>query len=85
MGQFIALGDSSHTWLGMFANRLLELRPTASVASSMRCAVSTFHDSCKLDPRKAADNYASTRGNTRQVPAKREPASLRYEARFRDA
>ena len=78
-------GASSHSWLGMFASRLLELRPKASVVSSMRCAVSSLHVASDLDPRKAADSYAAAylRGKATRAALKEDPASSRYKAMFR--
>ena len=87
MEQCATGGDSSHTWLGKFASRLLELRPRASAVSAMRCAVSTFHDAGDLDPRKAADSYAAAylRMKTMRAAVKADPPSSRYEAMFKYA
>jgi hypothetical protein len=77
--------ESSHTWLGMFAIRLLELRPSASVVSSIRCAVLRFHVAGDLDPRKAADSYAAAylRVKATRAALEEDPASSRYKAIFR--
>ena len=77
-------GHSSHRWLAIFAGRLMELRPTASIASAVRCAVANIHDASDLDPRLAADCFAVTpaRARTRQTTFPKEPQSARYQAMF---
>jgi len=87
MEQCAAGGNSSHTWLGKFASRLLELRPRASAVSAMRCAVSTFHDAGDLDPRQAADSYAAAylRMKAMRAAVKEDRPSSRYEAMFKHA
>ena len=83
MEQCIAGVESSHAWLSMIASRLLQLRPSASVGSSVRCAVSTFHDARNFDPRKAADRYVAACTKVKQAATGQEPASSRYRALFR--
>jgi hypothetical protein len=57
---------STHAWLGSFAGRLLQLRPSMSIGSAVRYAVMSIHHAAGLDPRRAAellvvDGAASTR------------------------
>ena len=85
MGE-LTTGQSSHTWLAMFASRLLETRPKTSVALSVRCAVSSFHDARDLNPRQAADRYLSACLRLKAMQAaigQQEPPSSRYLAMFK--
>ncbi len=78
-------GESSHFWLAMFAGRLMELRPTAGIASAVRCAVANIHDAADLDPLVAADCYAEAHDHatTRQAALTKQSQSTRYQAMFR--
>ena len=67
----IASGESSHTWIGMFASHLLEPRHRASGVSSVRGTVITFAD-------------AAARAKARQADLQHEPASSRHVAMFRE-
>jgi len=46
---------STHAWLGSFAGRLLQLRPSMSIGSAVRYAVMSIHHAAGLDPRRAAE------------------------------
>ena len=71
-------GQSYHSWLAIFAGRLMELRPQASIASAVRCTVANIHDAADLDPRAAADRFAESRARTRQTAFPKQPQSSRY-------
>lgn len=63
---------STHAWLGSFAGRLLQLRPSMSIGSAVRYAVMSIHHAAGLDPRRAAellvvDGLASTRPRAASV------------------
>jgi hypothetical protein len=62
----------------------MELRPTASIASAVQCAVANIQDAADLDPRIAADCFAAARAcaRTRQTAFPKEPQSSRYQAMF---
>jgi hypothetical protein len=45
----------THLWLGSFAGRLLQLHPSMSVGSAVRCAVLSIHHAAALEPRRAAE------------------------------
>lgn len=77
-------GESSHSWLAIFAGRLMELQPTASIASAVRCAVANIQDAADLDPRAAANCFveARARARTKQTAFPKEPQSSRYQAMF---
>jgi len=74
---------TSHIWLSMFASRLIEQRPSASLLSSVRRAVSNFQDARNLDPRGAADRYAAPLAKAKQASVKQETASSGYQGRAR--
>jgi len=82
-------GNSSRSWLGIFAGRLLESRPGATVASSMCHAVSGNPGASSFDPRKMADSYAAAclRMKARQptVAQQKGSASSRYLAMFKQS
>jgi hypothetical protein len=72
---------STHSWLGTFAMRLIQLRPRLSIGYAVTCAVSSIHCASEIDPRRAAEIYlqanpipkqAASRRATRRVSA---PAS----------
>lgn len=54
----VASPPSTHAWLGSFAGRLLQLRPSMSVGSAVRYAVMSIHHAAALDPRRAAELLA---------------------------
>jgi hypothetical protein len=77
----------THSWLGAFAARLLQLRPGMSLGSAVHCAVQNIHQSAGLDPTKAAEicahndffsNAADARGSVDSVEAQ----SKRYRELF---
>lgn len=80
----VTSAQSSHAWLAMFAGRLMELRPTAGIASAVRCAVENIRDAADLDPLVVADCFAEAhaRARTRQTALSKAPQSSRYQAMF---
>jgi hypothetical protein len=75
---------STHSWIGSFAGRLMQLQPDLSVASAVRCAVESIHHSTGLDPHQAAEAFASTQ-RMGQQPLVRVPVSdhsVRYQQLF---
>jgi len=48
---------TSHSWLGAFAARLLELHPQTKIGTAIRAAVRTYHDAIGFDPRVAAEHF----------------------------
>jgi len=50
---------SSHEWLGSFAGRLLQLRPSMHVGTAVQHAVTSIHLAADLDPHQAAELLAS--------------------------
>jgi hypothetical protein len=62
----------THSWLGNFAGRLLQLRPGLSAASAIHCAVENIHRSSDIDPQRAAELVVNAA----------EPPSTRYRALF---
>jgi hypothetical protein len=80
--------QSTHTWLGAFAARLLQLRPGFDASSAIRCAVENIHDLTELDPRCAAEQFAHanawtlTAAQEPEAPQAGEPQSSRYRRLF---
>jgi len=52
---------STHTWLGQFAARLMELRPETTLVQAVQCAVANFPFAEHLEPEKAAAMIAAVR------------------------
>jgi hypothetical protein len=47
----------THSWLGSFAARLIQLRPQTSIGSAVSCAVSSIHHAADMDPCLAAEIF----------------------------
>jgi hypothetical protein len=62
----------THSWLGNFAGRLLQLRPDLSAVSAVHCAVENIHRSSDIDPQRAAELVVDAA----------EPQSTRYRDQF---
>ena len=78
---------SSHSWIGSFAGRLLQLRPHMSVGSAVHCAVHSIHHATDLDPLRAAEifvlaNPLPDQAKKRRAMAPAESASAKYRALF---
>jgi hypothetical protein len=78
---------STHSWLGSFAGRLMQLRPDLTLGSAVQCAVEHLHRATELDPQSAAEEYAQLSLNARSIAhrravAQRAAASARYRDLF---
>jgi hypothetical protein len=51
-------GHCTHSWLGSFAVRLIQLRPKMSVGRAVSCAVASIHRAADIDPLRAAEIFA---------------------------
>jgi hypothetical protein len=49
---------STHSWIGGFAGRLLQIRPRMGVGSAVTCAVTCIHHASGIEPRRAAELFA---------------------------
>lgn len=79
----------THSWLGSFAGRLIQLRPTMNIGSAVQYAVMSIHHASDLDPRRAAEIFVLANpvaGPLRQRKAERqtEAPAARYRALFGD-
>jgi len=78
---------SSHQWLGRFAGRLLQLRPSMHVGMAVQQAVMSIHDAADLDPHRAAELLVLATPNAEAV-VERSAArptvthASRYQAMF---
>jgi hypothetical protein len=50
---------NTHSWLGSFAARLIQLRPWMSIGSAVTCAVSSIHHAANVDPFRAAEIFVA--------------------------
>ena len=77
----------THSWLGSFAARLIQLRPELHIGSAVQFAVTSFHHAAHIDPERAAEIFAAA------VPAiepsrgmhgarRAEPPAARYRTLF---
>jgi hypothetical protein len=77
---------SSHTWIALFAGRLVQLRPGMSRGYAVRCAVANYHHAGEKDPMDSAEAFALADG--RQQAANDADPGLRYvppaSSRYRD-
>jgi hypothetical protein len=51
----------THSWLGSFAGRLMQLRPDMSIGSAVHCAVEHIHHATHRDPEQAAEAFVHAR------------------------
>ena len=78
---------TSHDWLGSFAGRLMQLRPSMHVGTAVQHAVLSIHLAADLDPRRAAELLVSAStapdavGDRNAAGPVVAPAS-RYQAMF---
>ena len=74
----------THSWLGGFAARLLQLRPHVSLQSAIQCAVVNFHHAADMAPQAAAELFVQANpivgGSAPSRPA--EPQAARYRTMF---
>jgi len=81
---------SSHAWIGLFAGRLLQLRPDMRVGYAVRCAVANYHQAFDQEPGDAAASFAhsdTVSAANQADPGLQHaaPASMRYRVAFRRA
>jgi hypothetical protein len=77
---------STHSWLGSFAGRLIQLWPSMHIGSAVQCAVMSIHYAVDLDPRQAAELFATANPTLepKPVPTKRSaPAKESQTSRYR--
>jgi len=65
----VAIPQSTHSWLGRFCVRLMQLCPDTNVAHAVQHAVATFPYASDLEPERAAEVFAQ------RHPAEMHPAS----------
>ncbi len=78
---------STHSWLGGFVERLLQLRPRLGVASAVQYAVMSIHHAAELDPRRAAEIFVAANPVSRSTQPTRparpaESPVARYRSVF---
>jgi hypothetical protein len=75
---------STHSWLGSFAGRLMQLRPDMSIGSAVRCAVENIHHATNRDPERAAEAFAHAKFSAEPTvqPGSAESHSARYRTLF---
>jgi len=77
----------THSWLGTFAGRLIQLRPTMNIGSAVQYAVMSIHHASALDPLRAAEIFvlANPIAASTSVPRAlrdSEPPAERYRTLF---
>lgn len=65
----------THSWIGSFADRLAELRPSLSLGSAVQYAVMSIHYAADLEPRRAAEVFVMS--NPLSDTIKRQQRSAR--------
>jgi len=55
----VLLPNATHSWIGHFAGRLMQLQPTLSAVNAVCLAVERHNEARALAPREAADTFAS--------------------------
>jgi hypothetical protein len=76
---------STHSWLGSFAGRLMQLRPDLTLGSAVHCAVEHMHRATDLDPQSAAEEYARLSLTARSIAQRRASAQrANASGRYRD-
>lgn len=78
---------TTHSWVGSFAGRLLQLRPELGIGSAVNYAVHSIHHAADLDPQRAAEIFILANPLTDAERARRaerpsEPPSAKYRALF---
>jgi len=77
----------THSWLGSFAGRLIQLQPTMNIGSAVQYAVMSIHHASDLDPRRAAEifvlaNPTAAPLRQRQAVRQTEAPAARYRTLF---
>jgi len=78
---------STHSWLGGFVERLLQLRPTLGIGSAVQYAVMSIHHAADLDPRRAAEIFVAANPASQAIKQQRatrpkESPVARYRSLF---
>jgi len=78
---------STHTWVGNFAGRLMQLRPHLSIGAAVNYAVHSIHHASDLDPQRAAEIFVFANPMTESASPKpragrSEAPSATYRERF---
>ena len=80
---------STHSWIGSFAARLIQLRPRTSIGAAVQSAVGSYHHASDLEPARAAEIFAEANAMVeaigRQSAARARAvasSSSRYRTRF---
>ena len=66
-------GLCTHTWIGEFAARLIQLRPQTSIASAVASAVRCIHDARDIHPHRAVEIYLVIVGPLPRAAAAKKP------------
>jgi len=64
----------THSWLGSFAGRLLQLRPDFSLGTVVSCAVHSIHHAGNIDPHRAAEIFVLANSVPRKSGRSPRPA-----------
>jgi hypothetical protein len=77
----------THSWLGSFAGRLIQLRPSMSIGSAVSYAVSSIHHAADIDPHRAAEIFVLANPMPEPVTQRRaarrvDSPAARYRALF---
>jgi hypothetical protein len=67
----VAIPQSTHSWLGRFCVRLMQLRPDTHVVHAVQDAVATFPYASSLEPEDAAEVFAQRHPADHVIPARR--------------
>jgi hypothetical protein len=77
----------THSWLGSFAGRLIQLRPSMSIGSAVSYAVLSIHHAADIDPHRAAEIFAQANpvpepSTPQRAPRRVASPAARYRALF---
>lgn len=76
---------STHTWIGSFAARLVQLRPVLSIGSAVQYAVMSIHHAADLDPGRAAEIFVISNPMSGSIKQRRaEQPAESHAARYRN-
>jgi hypothetical protein len=77
---------STHTWIGSFAERLVQLRPVLGIGSAVQYAVMSIHYAADIDPRRAAEIFVISNPMSDSIKQRRAepPPAVSPAARYRN-
>lgn len=76
---------STHTWIGSFAARLVQLRPVLSIGSAVQYAVMSIHYASDLDPQRAAEIFVISNPMSDSIKQRRAEQPVEsHAARYRN-